>query len=166
MSRATLVYILMVLVGVAGTVVILKRGHVLHAPPDLSGDWHILGAESTANDSAGLGRTMHVEQSGRFVRLRFDRPLTIDVKLLSHAPTADGPTTRRAVQMQFKGNEWTLATLGVGAGGPLACTLSGREYHTFTVTRAATDAGTLAHESPAPQKIRPSREATADADAP
>ena len=166
MSRATLVYILMVLVCVAGTVVILKRGHALHAPPDLSGDWHILGEEAAANDSSGLGRTMHVEQSGRFVRLRFDRPLTIDVKLLSHISAAGGPTTRRAVQMQFRGTEWTLTTLGVGAGGPLACTLSGPEHHTFTVTRASTEAGALAHESPAPQKTQPSDAATADADAP
>ena len=165
MSRATVVYILLVLACIAGVIVIIKRGTALTAPPDLSGDWHILG-DAAGSDSSGLGRTMHVEQSGQFVRLRFDRPLTIDVKLVSRSGTANGPTTRRAVQMQFKGDQWTLTTLGIASGGPLACSLSGPEHHTFTVSRASTEAAALSHESPIPRKTPPPDAATADADAP
>lgn len=159
MSRATLVYILVVLASIAGVAVILERGTLLNAPPDLSGEWHVLG------DSAALGRTMRVEQSGRFLRLSFERPLRIDVKLVSQLPGRDESTTRRAVQTEFKGGGWTLTTLGVGAAGPFVCTLSGPERHTFTVTRASAEADALVHASPAPITTQPAGAAvTADAD--
>jgi hypothetical protein len=169
MSRPTLVYILVLLACVTGTSVILERGSLLKAPPDLSGEWHILGdGELETSAAARLGHTMYVEQSGRFVRLSFQpRGLKVDVKLASQAPVHPSPNMRRVVQTHYKGRGWTLKTIGAGAEGPLICTLTGPETHTFTVARAAADgvdaAATLTHSPPAAPTTRPADTATADA---
>ena len=137
MSRASAVYIVMLLACVAGLWLIVRAGSGLTAPTDLSGVWRV-GGEDPAVPRL-LGETMHVEQSGRFVRLSFERGLQVDLKLVREArPGDDGDG---GLEMQFQGPAWTLTTLGPGGRGPLIFRLGGPEQHTFTATRgpAATD---------------------------
>src|SRR5688500_18200597 len=77
MSRATVVYILVLLACATAVTVVIERGNALQAPPDLSGLWEVTDA------NLPLGSTLLVEQSGRFVRLTFADGLTIDAKLVT-----------------------------------------------------------------------------------
>ena len=83
MSRAAVVYILMFVGLVAGMWVILPLGEALSAPYDLAGRWDI-EPDLTMGPRVGppLGRTMEVEQSGRFFRIGFASGRTLDLKLV------------------------------------------------------------------------------------
>ncbi len=136
MSRATFGYVVALVVCVVGVFVILERGTKLTAPPDLSGEWQILDTGGT------LGETLIVHQSGQFIRLNFQGGLKLNVKMVSpvaadKSEAATSATTRRAMEMKFVGDGWTLTALGAGAEGPLICRLAGPEdeHHGFTVTR-------------------------------
>jgi hypothetical protein len=131
MNRATLVYILMLVFGVGGLWLILGAGSRLRAPTDLSGVWGVGGEDPTVLQA--LGETVTIEQSGRFVRLKFAKGLLIDLKLTEESlPDEDAG---QLLDMIFEGPQWKLAALGEGAGGPLLFKLVGPEKHTFTVTR-------------------------------
>jgi hypothetical protein len=138
MSRPTLIYFFVLLASAAGVMLILERGKRLSAPPELSGEWHVLGSDSGSNSP--LGKTVLIEQSGRFLRFSFERGLEVDMKLESQIPAPNGPTTRHLDQMQFSGSDWKLTTLGATPAGPLSCTLSGPEQHRFILERASANA--------------------------
>ena len=135
MSRATLVYILMIVFGVGGVWVILGAGTRLRAPTDLSGAWSVGGEDPTVPEA--LGETVAIEQSGRFIRLNFAKGLVVDVKLTDESPA--NPQTGQLLDMIFEGKHWKLAALGEGPEGPLLFKLVGPEKHTFTVTRSVPD---------------------------
>ena len=63
-SRATLVYVIMLVACAGGLWLILGLGSELQAPPDLSGAWEIAPINAGAPPNPDLGRAMTVEQSG------------------------------------------------------------------------------------------------------
>jgi hypothetical protein len=120
---------------VGGLWLILGAGSRLRAPTDLSGVWGVGGEDPTVPQA--LGETVTIEQSGRFVRLKFAKGLLIDLKLTDESlPDEDAG---QLLDMIFEGPQWKLAALGEGAGGPLLFKLVGPEKHTFTVTRNVPD---------------------------
>jgi hypothetical protein len=131
MSRATIVYIVMLLACVAGVWAILRAGSRLEAPTQLSGAWSIVAEDPALIEQ--LGSTLTLEQSGRFVQITFQRGLSVDVKLVDGA--RPDPDAGRLLDMRFEGPTWKLSALGPGAGGPLIFRLTGPENHQFTVTR-------------------------------
>lgn len=71
-SRATSVYIIMLVVFAAGLWTILSFGSILlRAPTDLSGKWELRDPSGQAG--AGPAHTMTIEQSGLYVRMTIDR---------------------------------------------------------------------------------------------
>ena len=132
MSRATLIYILMLVICAAGVWAIIRAGQRLQAPTDLSGLWYVGGEDPAVPEH--LGETVDVEQSGKFFRLNFSRGLRVDVRL---AEPPDKPEAGENLDLIFEGPQWKLAAFGASADGPLIFRLMGPERHTFTVTRRA-----------------------------
>src|SRR5439155_11567980 len=87
MNRATAVYVAMLAVCAVGLWGILRVGGRLRAPPSLAGVWDIDPIDPSA---ARLGGSMTVEQSGRFVQVRFASGRALDLKL---ADEPDGTVT-------------------------------------------------------------------------
>jgi hypothetical protein len=112
MSRATIVYLFMALCLVAGLSAILALGSGLRAPPDLSGTWEIEPDPRAvvAPEPAALGRWMTLEQSGRFVRLQFERGQVVDLKLVGEKSAVAGG--KYVHTMEFSGPDWALAVEG------------------------------------------------------
>lgn len=131
MSRATIVYVLMLLLGVGGLWLILGAGSRLRAPTDLSGAWGVGSEDPTIPET--LGDTVNIEQSGRFVRLDFAKGLIIDVKLKDES--LPDPVHGKLLDMIFEGPTWKMSALGEGRGGPLIVKLTGPQHHTFTIAR-------------------------------
>src|SRR5690242_15006230 len=95
MSRATIIYILVLVVAVAGVMVILNRGERLTAPPDVSGEWTIGRIDAASPAPADtVGRHLFIEQSGRFVRMNFENGLQLDAKLIYERGPQQGVTLR------------------------------------------------------------------------
>jgi len=137
-NRATLVYILMVVVCASGLWVIVRAGSHLKAPPDLSGEWVV----SASPVVAGLGDTMQVEQSGRYLRLTFAGGLVLDLKIVGDF---SGET------LHFAGNAWKMTATLPRPGEALAARLEGPTPAAFTARRpserekAAEPAGARPH---------------------
>ena len=111
MSRATAVYVCMVVALVGGLWAVLRVGSRLQAPPDLSGRWELqpldpAGPERPAGEER-LGRSVRVDQSGRFFRLEFDRGRVMNLRLLRQSSIGSGPA--RKVRMELGDGTWTLA---------------------------------------------------------
>jgi len=159
MSRATLVYILMLAAGAGGLWFILRAGAGLAAPTNLSGAWAVGGED--ASISRDLGGTVFIEQSGRYFRLKFEQGLQIDLELVSE--TRPDPTTRDGLELKFEGRPWSLTALGPSETGPLIFRLNGPADHTFTVSRGPVDAGRLAAAAAAPSAAGVAQSPTADA---
>lgn len=165
MSRATLLYILVLVAAVGGVMLILNRGQHLTAPPDVSGEWTVGRIDAASPAPADtVGKRVFVEQSGRFVRLTFEKGLQFDAKLhFEPRPQQHGLTLR------VRSSDWELTAEGMNPNGPLVCQLIGSERYPFTLSRpvfearptsmpvAATAHGTAAEPTPAAT-------ATADAD--
>lgn len=130
MSRATIVYILVLLAAAAGVMVILNRGGRLSAPPDVSGEWTVgrIDAASPA-PAETVGKRVFVEQSGRFVRMTFENGLQLDSKLHFERGSHQGLTLR------FRARDWELTAEGKDLGGPLMCQLIGSQRYPFTLSR-------------------------------
>jgi hypothetical protein len=135
MSRATVVYIVILVAGVAGLWLIVRMGSTLTAPSDLSGVWGVGGEDPAL--PALLGQTVYVEQSGRYLRLNFERGLQVDLELVGE--TRPNPETEAGLELRFEGRDWSLAARGSSAAGPLIFRLDGPEQYTFTATRGRPD---------------------------
>src|SRR5687768_3201406 len=112
MNRASLVYIVMALCLVAGLWAILSFGSGLKAPPDLAGTWEIEpdAAAVVAPVTAPLGRSVELEQSGRFLRLHFESGRVADLKMVAdHVATGDGRTLHA---IDFTGRGWAMSAVG------------------------------------------------------
>jgi hypothetical protein len=133
MSRATLVYIVMLVACAGGLWAILGLGKRLQAPTDLSGVWAVGGEDPSVPKQ--LGESVVIDQSGRFVRLNFSNGLLVDLKLKEDQPPA--PEAGKNLDMVFEGPRWKLSAFGESEQGPLIFRLSGPEKHTFTATRQA-----------------------------
>lgn len=133
MSRATLVYIVMLVGGAGGLWLIVRAGAGLVAPTDLSGAWAVGGEDPSI--FRYLGPTVFIEQSGRYVRLTFERGLRIDLKMIGE--TRPDPSAGAKLELRMAGGPWSLTALGTGPAGPLIFRLTGPAAHTFTVSRDA-----------------------------
>jgi hypothetical protein len=127
MNKATAIYLVVLLLSAAALWLILRAGSNLRAPTDLSGSWEIGGEEPATLES--LGDTVSIEQSGQFFQLRFERGLTIDLRLVD--ATSGG--------LLFAGAKWQLNAIGQIPNGPFIFRLTGPQRHTFTVSRAEDD---------------------------
>ncbi len=124
MSRATVVYLVMLVVLVGGLWGVLAIGATLSAPENLDGRWAAAGG-SAVNTWKGLT----VEQSGQYFQLAFDdNPAapTIGVTMVGH-PT-DGPLTlaRGPWHVTIDGTAGQDAVRTFRVDGPTPGTFTGR----------------------------------------
>ena len=157
MSRATLVYILVLVAAAGGTMLILNRGARLTAPPDVSGEWTVGRIDAVSPAPADIvGRRVFIEQSGRFVRMTFEKGLQLDAKLhFEPRPQQQGVTLR------FRSPDWELTAEGMNVNGPLVCQLIGSERYPFTLSRPMAEARPTS--LPVANAAEPAATATADA---
>jgi hypothetical protein len=90
MSRSTVVYLVMLVVLVAGLWIVLEIGARLSPPEDLAGRWSV--------QSTGGPVGLIVEQSGRYFQLTFDRQKPI---ALHRVGPGDGP-------IHLAGGKWKV----------------------------------------------------------
>jgi hypothetical protein len=157
MSRATLIYILVLAAAVGGVTLILNRGARLTAPPDVSGEWDVGRIDAASPAPADtVGKRVFIEQSGRFVRMTFEKGLQLDAKLhFEPRPHQQGVTLR------FRANDWELTAEGTDANGPLICQLIGSQRYPFTLRRPVIEQPT---SMPIAKATDPAATATAVAD--
>src|SRR5829696_7300371 len=125
MSRGTLVYILMFAALVGGMWVILPLGEGLVAPFNLAGRWEI-EPDLSMGPRVGppLGRTMEVEQSGRYFQVRFASGRTLGLKLVRET------RQETRVKMELAGGGWDMTCDANATDGTMRINLRG------AVTRA------------------------------
>ena len=126
-SRATLVYVIMLVACVGGLWLILRLGSGLSAPPDLSGAWEIAPTNAGAPPNADLGRTMVVEQSGRYLQVRFAGGLAADLRFTDVSAAEPQP-------IRLVGREWRMTAVRRGTG-ELAVRLDGPQTAEFLARR-------------------------------
>src|SRR4051812_31251253 len=82
MSKPTLVYAVMLVACAGGMWGILRAGATLSAVTDLTGTWTIDGGPlgPVPGGPESLGGHFTVEQSGRFLRVHFERGRMLDLK--------------------------------------------------------------------------------------
>ena len=156
MSRGTLVYILMALALVVGMWVILPLGEGLVAPFNLAGRWEI-EPDLTMGPRVGppLGRTMEIEQSGRYFLVRFASGRTLDLKLQSEI------RQEPRVKMELAGGGWDMTCDADETDGTMRIDLRGAVKRVWTAKRvdpADADAGDPPRERP--RGVAASRPAT------
>ena len=128
-SRATLVYVIMLVACVGGLWGILRVGSGLRAPPDLSGTWEIAPADAAVPVAADFGRTMTVDQSGRYLQVRFAGGLAADLRF--DEPSADASQTE---VVRLTGPHWRMTARRQEAGA-LAVRLDGPQSAEFLARR-------------------------------
>ena len=130
MSRGTLVYILMFIALVGGMWVILPLGEGLVAPFNLAGRWEI-EPDLSMGPRVGppLGRTMEVEQSGRYFQVRFASGRTLDLKLMRES------RHDARVKMELAGGGWDMTCDANAAGGTMHIDLRGAVTRAWTAKR-------------------------------
>jgi hypothetical protein len=104
MTRASSVYVIMLLVFGGGLWLILLVGSTfLTAPPDLSGRWFL--SDSPIADTQEFDpedKSMAIEQSGKFLRLTFPETPPIDLKMQKPEPVRDGAIERTRLPLVGK----------------------------------------------------------------
>ena len=160
MSRGTLVYILMFGALVGGMWVILPLGEALVAPFNLAGRWEI-EPDLTMGPRVGppLGRTMEIEQSGRYFLVRFASGRTLDLKL--RRETRQEPR----VKMELAGGGWDMTCDADATDGTMRIDLRGAVKRVWTARRVD-PADADAHDPPRERpRAVPASGPAADADA-
>jgi hypothetical protein len=99
--RATVVYIGMIALLIAGLWTILRVGRTLHPPHDLSGPWLIRPVEASP-DSEPLA--MQATQSGRFLTVEFPEMAPVKVTLKDQEIDSSG----RVTVMHWEGSDAKL----------------------------------------------------------
>ncbi len=87
-DRTTALYLLMVAVGTAALWAIFSASGDMKAPPDISGTWELRGAEAVEPIS------LHIEQSGRFLEMKWDQDPPAQCKLVPQNDSAIAGTFR------------------------------------------------------------------------
>jgi hypothetical protein len=95
----------MVLIFGAGLWAILQFGHLLHAPPDLAGEWETIGTSPAK---------LTIQQSGRFLVLMRDGEPRIDVKIVDQQMLDSETPPRARLTMTERG--WTVIADGPPRG--------------------------------------------------
>ena len=94
MNRATLVYVSMAVAAIAGLWAILTVGGRLVPPRDFAGVWSLT---PTQPGSADLGKSVLIEQSGRFFQLQFSNGQLLKLTMTAVAqpvvPLSGGKTS-------------------------------------------------------------------------
>jgi len=121
MSRATTVYVAVLVLCAGGLWGIARVGSRLRAPPSLAGTWDI-----DPPAAAGLGESMTIEQSGRFVQVRFASGRALDLKLV------DGPSGGADPTVNLAGGGWHWSGPLTDGGRTMAVRLDGAEPCSFT----------------------------------
>lgn len=162
MHRATAVYIIMAIAGIAGMWVILAVGATLTAPPDLAGKWALLppGTHVVSNAKQGSppetsldskAPIMAVEQSGEFFQVIFEDGPVLRLRLKPLGSGVDSAGKPEQQAMQLVGGPWTLTLTGMLGGDVLDVALAGprtghwtarRIVHTFAANPGSTAPGT------------------------
>jgi hypothetical protein len=112
LSRPVVVYLVMIVVLVAGLWTVLDVGGHLIAPEDLAGKWQVQSADG---DPRGPG--LNIEQSGKFFQIAFEHGPQLDLKLQSTSPTvlANG-NWKMTITGREGGDDKTLQLEGPQAG--------------------------------------------------
>jgi hypothetical protein len=120
-SRATVVYLTMILVFVAGLWAVMTAGARLTAPEDLSGRWVAIDAPG-----ANTWPAVTVEQSGRFFQMAFDDG-PADVAVSAQDTSAEGRLSlaRGAWHVTIDGSAGQ-AVRTFHVDGPISGTFTGR----------------------------------------
>jgi hypothetical protein len=164
MNRATAVYIIMAVVGIAGMWVILALGATLTAPPDMAGKWALMppGTHFSSSKSGAAGGeaasaetdkapVMAVEQSGEFFQVSFDEGPMLDLRLKPVGSAVDRSGKPQSQAMELVGGPWKLTLAGMAGGDVLDVTLEGprqgrwaarRFVRTFAANPGTTGSGT------------------------
>jgi hypothetical protein len=95
-NRATVSYVVMIVLFIVGQWAVVEFGTRLHAAPYIGGTW-TLSASSEMPNAMVPGSKMTVNQSGQYLEISFDNGLRLGAKLNpTHA--ADGKTPWDGVQ--------------------------------------------------------------------
>ena len=128
-SKATSVYIIMLVVFGAGLWAILSFGSILlQAPTDLAGQWELHDANATTDSGESVAaHKMTIDQSGRYFQITIDQQ-RFSLKQAAHE-LLDNPTGPDAVRITMSsgpneltftglpgGDEYQLESRGAAAG--------------------------------------------------
>ena len=131
MTKASSVYVIMLLVFGAGLWAILSIGSLREAPEDLSGTWALWPANSAPEEGDMPEQTLAIEQSGRFFNIAF-QDHRLDMKLVEH--TSAGPIEGER-QVKIANDQWTLIGRGMPGGNEMILELSGPVRQTWRAVR-------------------------------
>ena len=120
MSRPVVVYLVMIVVLVAGLWAVLEMGATLSPPEDLAGKWHL---EPTAIGLEGAG--LIIEQSGRFFQVAFEHGPQLDLKLAEQSPS----------HLLLSNSHWQLAINGGVGSDDKMVQLTGEQNGQWTAHR-------------------------------
>jgi hypothetical protein len=139
MKNHTYLYILMLAVAGTGLWAIIKAGSRLQAAAHLEGDWAFEGDHigPTTDGPDHLGKGFHLDQSGQFVRLRFDQgeELSLRARTMPQGVVGASPAP-----IELADGTWELKGTVWSDGGQLrgAFNLNGPRKARFTATRITT----------------------------
>ena len=108
MSRATLVYILVIGLCAVGLWGIIRAGQGMAAPPDIGGAWLLEPAVAGAPAGELPGERLWVEQSGQYFQFRFGRPGGGGQVLNLKATEWPEPGTPGQGRFTLTGNGWDV----------------------------------------------------------
>ena len=135
MGQTSYVYILWLVILVAGLWLILSFGSLLHAREDFAGDWDLIPEEPSAGT---LTSHMKIEQSGRYLRITLpeDRALrvriideqTIDNRFADHKRVIlSGDGAKATFEGRSRGDLWRFSLEGA-VHGEFVAHLTDRTY--------------------------------------
>lgn len=133
MSKAAATYVVMIGVLVAGLWLIIGLGSHLRAPTDLSGRWELVELPSAgaiaANAAPPATDSITVEQSGQFVRVRFDSGLALDLRMsgsgATRLPGASAAKSGVLTPVVLVDGSWTMRWAQTGNGASCRVELTG-----------------------------------------
>jgi hypothetical protein len=129
MSRASLVYVAMFLVLIAGLWAILRVGSLLAAPADLQGEWTVDWSDDAPPD---LPPKLSIQQSGVFAHARLG-----DHPPLSGRLNKVRGATRVSGDLASRDGRWRLTFDPYAGGDLLTGMLDAPTHASFTASRAA-----------------------------
>ena len=158
MSRGTFIYVVMLAVFGAGLWAILSFGSILlRAPEDLSGEWQLYEPGAAGPDDDPV-KTMSVDQSGQFFKVRINGDV-MDMKLIEEqirtrryervALVLNGETTRLVFEGIHNANEFDVRATGAVTGAWLARRSSRTYGEPARVPKITPPPTTAPHTAPA-----------------
>ncbi|QOV89531.1 hypothetical protein [Humisphaera borealis] len=137
MKHQSLIYVVMLVVAAGGLWAVMRLGSRLDAAADLGGEWTFdsgpLGPE--ADGPERLGKGFHIDQSGRFLRVRFDNGRQLDLRAQQ---LPEGAIGGNPLPVELKDSLWHMSGTVREENGKLigVFTLKGPERARFVAYRA------------------------------